>query len=228
MRLPKNSVRPLAAVLVLLVCASSLNALPPVLNKQDINAFDRMAVFPYSKGLDVASDFTQYAAFLTPAVFAFVAPAKDWPRIGLMYAGSTLLGFGTGTLIKKMVVRDRPYMYFDNPPQSLFDSGDYKTSFPSNHSIIAFNGAAFTASLFYFDYPDSPWRVPATAAAYGLAVTTAALRVGSGSHFLSDVGTGALIGTLTGFLVPYANHRLRDTGVTVIGGPAALGLQYRY
>jgi undecaprenyl-diphosphatase len=41
-----------------------------------------------------------------------------------------------------------------------------------------------------------------TITSYALALATAALRVGSGNHFLSDVVAGALIGTVSGIVIP--------------------------
>lgn len=177
---------------------------PTPLYASDVNAIDRMVMLPYSGPLDTASDYTQYAAFFTPAVFALAAPAGDWLGIGVMYAGSAALSYAARVGLKAAIVRYRPYMYFDNPPVPLIEQRDYLDSFPSGHSIMAFTGAGFTAALFRLRYPDSPYRVPAVVGAYTLAATTVALRVGSGSHFLSDVAAGAAIASFFGFIVPYA------------------------
>jgi len=174
----------------------------------DVNAFDRLAVLPYSEPLDVSSDFTQYAAFLTPAIFSVAAPVDDWLGIGAMYAGSAALSFGARTALKAVFDRARPYMYYADPPAGAIADGDYLDSFPSGHTIMAFTGAGFTAALFRIRYPDSPYRVPAVIASYALAAVTAGLRVGSGSHFMTDVLAGAAIGSLFGIAVPYAADAL--------------------
>jgi len=174
----------------------------------DVNAFDRAVMFPYSAPLDAVSDYTQYAAFLSPAAFAFAAPAGDWFEVGAMYAGSAVLSYAARTALKAAIERNRPYMYFADPPSRLVEEGDHLDSFPSGHSIMAFTGAGFTAALFALRYPGSPYGLPATVGAYGLAAATVGLRVGSGSHFLTDVAAGAAIGSLFGILVPYAADRL--------------------
>jgi len=174
----------------------------------DVNAIDRVIMFSYSEPLDSVSDYTQYAAFLSPAVFALAAPVEDWLGIGAMYAGSAVLSYAARTGLKAVVERNRPYMYFDNPPASLVAEGDHLDSFPSGHAIMAFTGAGYTATLFARRYPDSPYRWPAVAGAYALATATVALRVGSGSHFMTDVAAGAAIGTFFGFIVPYTVDRL--------------------
>jgi len=165
-----------------------------------VNFVDRALLFPYSKSLDLASDIGQYAAFASPAAFLFVVPKSDYTETALMYAGSSLLAFGAASLFKAVVPRDRPYMYFDNPPAQAATEGD--ESFPSRHSAIAFSAAAFNSTLFALRYPNSPYRVPVTLASYALALATATLRVGSGNHFLSDVAAGALIGTVSGVVIP--------------------------
>lgn len=212
-RIEDSSLRAIPAALLALACAlapvatGAQEATYP-LPSYDVNLIDRSLMFSYSEPLDAASDYTQYAAFLTPSVFALAAPTEDWLGIGAMYAGSALMSFATGTLLKAVIERERPYMYFDDPPAAAIADGDYIDSFPSRHSIMAFTGAAFTATLFKERYPDSPYRVPAVIAAYVLAGVTAGLRVGSGSHFLTDVAGGAAIGTFFGFIVPYASSRL--------------------
>jgi undecaprenyl-diphosphatase len=194
---PRVRQRILIAML-LVVLVPSLFAQP--LSPAEVNPMDRVFLYPYSRGLDIASDITQYAAFASPAVFLFVVPESDYMETALMYAGSSLLAFGAGSLIKALVPRDRPYMYFDNPPARAAVEGD--ESFPSRHSCIAFSAAAFGSTLFALRYPNSPYRLPVTITSYALALATAALRVGSGNHFLSDVVAGALIGTVSGIVIP--------------------------
>jgi membrane-associated phospholipid phosphatase len=199
----------LALALLFLVLAGPLAAQEtvPALSSADVNALDQVLMFSYSEPLDTVSDYTQYVAFLAPAVFAFAAPVRDWLGIGAMYAGSAALSYAARVGLKAVVERNRPYMYFSNPPASLIEEGDHLDSFPSGHSIMAFTGAGYTATLFALRYPDSPYRV-AAAGAYALTAATVTLRIGSGSHFLTDVVAGAAIGTLFGFIVPYVSDRL--------------------
>ncbi|MDD3981360.1 MAG: phosphatase PAP2 family protein [Spirochaetales bacterium] len=197
-RVHRRVLHPAIVFIMLLTLAPSIFAQP--LSPADVNPIDRVLLFPYSQGLDIASDITQYAAFASPAALLFVVPKTEYVETALMYAGSSLLAFGAGSLIKALVPRDRPYMYFDSPPTQAAAEGD--ESFPSRHSCIAFSAAGFTSTLFALRYPNSPYRVPVTVASYALAIATAALRVSSGNHFLSDVAAGALIGTVSGVVIP--------------------------
>lgn len=194
-----------------------------------VNGFDSMLMFPYSEPLSITSDVTQYISFFTPAAFAFVAPPSEWLEISLLYGTSALLSFGTRTLMKKSIERIRPYMYEPNPPA---DMDDYNESFPSGHSIMAFTGAAFTNALFALRYPDSPYRMPVTIAAWTFASATAALRVASGNHFVTDVLAGAAIGSFFGFAVPYLAWKFlpswQGDRISVAVGPTMMAMNIRF
>lgn len=191
-------------------------------------------MFPYSEPLSITSDITQYSAFLSPASLALAAPPEDWFGISLAYAAAGGLSFGTRTLMKMAVERNRPYLYFDDmpdPSSTLYEEliADRDDSFPSGHSIMAFTGAAFTHAVFALRYPDSPYRKASTITAWSLAATTAVLRVASGNHFVSDVLVGSAIGTFFGFAVPYVAWRIfpswKGERISVAIGPAMVTMQ---
>lgn len=171
-------------------------------NLDDVPGFDRWAATSYSKGLDITGDIFQYASALLPAVLLTV-PKNNWLTIGVMYVESFAWAFGLKNLAKAFVTRARPFMYFDDYPQEYVDDSDYVNSFCSGHTAIAFNGATFASYVFSKYNPDSVWKLPVIIGSYTLATTTAIFRMASGNHFLSDVLTGALIGSATGFLVPF-------------------------
>ncbi len=175
-----------------------------VYDKDDVNAFDRFFMNSYSKKLDRAGDISLVAAMAAPAVL--LATDKDeWFTVGVMYAETLLIANGIKELTKLCVTRARPYMYYDAStyPENDIKDGDFANSFPSGHSTMAFAGATFASYTFSKYFPDSPWRYAVTGGSYALAITTAALRVKSGNHFVTDVMTGGAIGTVVGFLVPY-------------------------
>jgi membrane-associated phospholipid phosphatase len=234
---PKRFARVSALVLALVTTAAATAAAETPytpLDPSGVNGFDRAFMFRYSATQDHVADAGEVASFLVPATLAFAAPTSDWGEIALMYAGSTALALGSRFALKELVSRDRPYMYFDDPPADKIAEGDGNRSFPSGHAIVAFNGAAFTATVFAMKYPDSPYRWPVTAAAYTLATATAVLRVTGGSHFATDVAAGALIGSLTGFAVPFAYLKFReargnaDTGVNFAPLPSGFIVSIRY
>lgn len=173
-----------------------------VRNLDDVNAFDRWSAARYNYNLDIVSTVFEFTAIFMPALL-LTAPKDDWLTIGVMYAESVLLANGAKELTKALVFRARPYMYFDGMPSADVESGDFAASFFSGHTTMAFNGAVFLSTVFCAYFPDSVWRIPVVAGSLSLAVATGALRIAAGSHFFSDVLTGALIGSVTGFLVPF-------------------------
>ena len=187
------------------------------LNKDDVSAFDSFFMQPFSNGLNITGDIFQFAALLSPAVL-MVTPMEEWLTIGVMYAETVLATYSIKEFSKALVTRVRPYMYYDEKPQDLVAKGDWNESFPSGHSALAFSGATFLSYVFSKYYSDSPWKYAVTAASYSVAAATAFFRVAGGKHFLSDVLTGAAIGTAIGYVVPWL-HTLK-AGNNVNSGAA--------
>jgi undecaprenyl-diphosphatase len=168
----------------------------------EVNVFDRWSAARYNYNLDITSTVFEFTAIFMPALL-LAAPKEDWVTIGVMYAESVLLAYGAKEMAKALVFRARPYMYFEGAPRADVEIGDFAASFFSGHTTMAFNGAVFVSTVFCAYFPDSVWRIPVVAGSLSLAAATGARRIASGSHFFSDVLTGALIGCVTGFLVPF-------------------------
>ena len=194
-------------------------------DKDDVNSFDRFFMQSYSKKLDLAGDLLLVTSMATPALLA-TTEKEEWLTCGVMYAETLLIANGIKEITKLCVNRARPYMYYDSEtfPESDIEDGDWANSFPSGHCAMAFAGATFTSYTFCKYFPDSPWRFPVVASSFAMAAGTAALRIASGSHFMTDVLTGAAIGSAVGFLVPWLhtfntkndlNLALRADGVSI-------------
>lgn len=189
-------------------------------DKNDINPFDRWAARPYKKTLD---DFGTISCALAAAVpIASVVASKDYLTMLVMYAETMLVASGTYSAIKTVITRNRPYMYFDGGKQSDMEDGDFENSFPSGHTTNAFAAAVFASYTFSVYNPDSPYRLPVCIAALSLASATGVLRVASGNHFISDVLAGALIGSASGFLVPYLHLCHYDKGIELSALPGGI------
>lgn len=107
--------------------------------------------------------------------------------------------------LKLMSWRERPMQ--DNG-RGLFFQGSAGTdsSFPSNHSIIAWSSAAVIAS----EYP-SPW---AQLGVYSMATGVSLTRVMGQQHFPTDVLIGSAAGWLIGRYVVRRHHRQSRHGRT--------------
>jgi undecaprenyl-diphosphatase len=180
----------------------------------DLNWLDRTFAYSFRSDLDsVSTGFTLTAMALPGVLMAL--PRPEWISLGLMYAESATLTWGIKELIKTVVPRPRPYMYYptdlqnadDNGLRNELNNGDHLRSFPSGHTALAFNAAGFTSYVLYRYVPESPWKLPVSAAGYSLAFASSLLRLYSGNHFASDLAAGALIGTATGLIVPWLHGR---------------------
>jgi len=178
-----------------------------------VNTFDKWAMNPYNKTLDNVGTATCALdlAVLPLTVFATQSfcgnfLAAEWLTLSTMYVESFLLSYGIKGLMKMSMLWVRPYMYFEGYPDDVFDNSDFEFSWPSGHTTNAFLGAVFTSCVFAWYYPTSSWRIPITCTSLLIAASTGVLRMMSGNHFLTDVLTGAAIGSLCGFIVPFVHH----------------------
>ena len=198
--------------------------------KDDVNAFDQKFMHSYSKSRDKAADFLLVATMATPAVLA-ATEKEEWLTCGVMYAETLLIANGIKELTKLAVNRTRPYMYYDAEtfPEDDVADGDWANSFPSGHSTMAFAAATFTSYTFCKYFPDSKLRIPVVAGSYAMACGVAALRLSSGNHFMSDVLTGAALGSAVGFLVPWVhtfNAKHDDVNVTLLANGVSVAVQF--
>lgn len=215
----------LAAAILLTVIVFASSAFP--LDPQEVNSFDRPFMAPYSKTLDNLSLVPAIAVALSPAVL-LTQPSSEYLTIGLMYIESFAITYGSKELIKFLVHRERPYMYDANTPMSLVQDEEHNESFLSGHTALAFNGASFASYVFCKYNPDSKWKIPVIAASYSLAAATAAMRVASGCHFVTDVLAGAALGAVIGIAVPALHTLLAKENVTVSASPFGLVFSKSY
>ncbi len=195
--------------------------------ESSISRIDRMWMSGYSAGLDKAGTISACAALMLPAISAAgqLDNAGNLAVYGVMYAEAFLLTTALKDLIKDGVSRWRPYTYeesFSSPGDD-----DYHNSFPSGHTAYAFLGAAFLSTTFSAQYPDSDYRKAVYGLSYSVATLTALLRIASGEHFISDVAAGAVLGSLTGWLVPFL-HRTGDAPLSISPVPSGFVLKFSY
>ncbi|MGL4987250.1 MAG: phosphatase PAP2 family protein [Treponemataceae bacterium] len=201
-------------------------------DKFSINSFDRFFMRPYNRLFDLAGDVTMIISLVLPVVLFAIPEKKDWLTIAVMYTEAILLSHATKEYLKFGINRSRPYLYFPNISSgSLPKESKQRESFPSGHATLAFAGASFTSYVFYSYFPRSLWNIPVSLVSYSLAFTTASLRVASGSHFLTDVFVGALIGTLYGIGVPFLhtfNKKMKNNNIDIAFIPTGLYVKYTY
>ncbi len=195
---------------------------PPDLSQ--VNAFDSLAVLPYSAVLDSAADVTQYTTIALPLLLGFFLPLDQAAVAGVVYAEALAWAYFLKDIGKVLFPRYRPFVYAGGPasPSAL---AEQDASFPSGHATMSFAAAAFGTAAFAAYFPSSPWLIPFASLEFGLAALTACLRVAAGMHFVSDVAVGAVLGTASGLLIPLVHESLRGPpGTTLSAAPGGIVL----
>jgi membrane-associated phospholipid phosphatase len=198
------------------------------LSRDSINGFDRSLIFSYDRDLDRAGDLILYALAALPVV-PMIGNIRDPNALltySIMYAEAFMLTNGTKDILKNIAHRNRPYAYFGPVPSGLED--DYYKSFPSGHTSIAFMSAGLLTSILLKDYPDFKWKTPLIGIGYSMAMAVAVNRIGSGSHFLTDVIVGAVIGSIYGYLVPALHLNKKQNNAGIVLAPLLNGFVFSY
>lgn len=207
------------------------------LNNKQINSFDRISTEYWSPEYSDYSDYTRNALRYAPALFAIpYLKNKSWNQIitlGLIYAEGYYITSGITRLSKILVQRKRPYLYNNTSiPESekieLSKEDNSYFSFFSGHTSSAFYSATFISKAYYDIYGPTNWFYIVTALSYTTSTSVAYFRVRAGKHYPSDVITGALAGTLIGYLIPEL-HKTKNSNLTVYMAPNnGIGLIYQF
>lgn len=120
-----------------------------------------------------------------------------------------ITGFVTGLV--KLSGRERPCAQADGSASGSADCDDPNRSYFSAHTSMAFAGAGLTcAEHQHFEFFGRVGDPIACASVLALATTTGVFRVVSNRHWMSDVITGAGVGLVAGWLMPWLMHYRHD------------------
>lgn len=120
--------------------------------------------------------------------------------------------------------RERPYARDCGSADLPSNAGDCtgtvsNRSFFSGHTTFSFTSAALIcAHHFQHELLGAPYDALTCGVGYAVATSTAALRVVGDMHFVSDVLTGALVGTIVGYGVPLLHYRRSTLGAADVAG----------
>lgn len=133
----------------------------------------------------------------------------------LIIVESAMAAAMVNQIVKLSVARQRPYAHHGG---TVHDPHDDNLSFYSGHASLAFALATSTATVATMRGYDNAWVV--WPVGLSLATTVAWLRIAADKHWLTDVTTGAALGTAAGVLVPLLLHPPRrertSTGTVII------------
>jgi membrane-associated phospholipid phosphatase len=173
-------------------------------DRAGINVIDRGAVGNDSHFAGTASDITVVAAIAAP-------PLLDLLDLGANRAlGEDLIVFAETMAVNaslEQVVnfassRPRPRTYLNDPAYTT--TADAYLSFYSGHVAYTFAALSMASTTLRLRYGEQVWPWIVTGAVGG---SMAVERVLAGSHFPTDVATGALVGTALGIAIPWLHAR---------------------
>jgi len=196
----------------------------PLCDPAGVNRLDRWSAGSYDRSWSAASDAALGGAIGLAVLGAILdGGLQGGGQDALVIGESLLMTAGLTTVVKYSVRRSRPYLYSEEAPLELRGGGYGGLSFPSGHVGLS---AALATSVFSVSrsrHPGSPAPWILLGAGAAVTGTIAVCRVVSGKHFLTDVATGALIGSLVGLLVP-ALHEERGLRVLPTAGEDSAGV----
>ncbi len=155
---------------------------------------------------------------------------------GLLIVEAVSLSIDLNQLVKFTVGRRRPFVNYQNQDVLKRDPApaDFNASFYSGHTNMAFAIVAATGTVATLrDYRGAPWI-------WGIGMPVAAatgyFRIAADRHYLTDVLTGALLGSAVGVLVPWLFHGRKRSGNGSLGaangslstGSTPLSLSYSW
>ena len=117
---------------------------------------------------------------------------------GILAGEAMVDGLVVGEVLKAVSLRERPMI--DGAKGKFFQtSAGFNSSFPSDHSILAWSSATVIAS----EYTGPLTQITA----YGLATGVSLTRVIGRQHFPSDVIVGSAVGWLIGRSIVHKHHK---------------------
>jgi len=188
------------------------------LRPEDINRFDRDAIFNTSEAAGTVSDVLLYSSTIAP--LTFLGPKKtrsDALTIGVIAVETLFLNTGTTTMAKAIFRRTRPMVYNPLTDTDLESISKTRLSFFSGHTSGTAALSFFSAKVFADYFPDSKWKPVVWSAAAIVPAVAAYTRVKSGNHFPTDVITGYTVGALFGILIPQMHKKNRKNKNERIG-----------
>ena len=181
------------------------------ISKSNLNSFDKIATYNWSPTANTISDVLLVVTIASPL---FLLTSSDVHNdIGTytnMFIQNAIFSYSLTYLAKSTLYRLRPYVYNpDVPTEEKLTKGS-TLSFFSGHSTMAFSSAIFLSTMFQKYFPNSKFTPYIWGTSLVCASIVGYLRIYSGQHFPSDVITGAIVGSLVGYLIPLIHENRKD------------------
>jgi len=206
--------------------------------KDLINPIDRWALNQNPSNRDLytkISDYGQIGIFLLPSLLMIDKNIrKDWLDLLLMYLEGhavTFTFYNFSPLGPQFQNRYRPIAYYPEFPIDERNKCNNRNSFYSGHVASCAYSTFFMAKV-YCDYHPNLGALKYLI--YLAAAVPPALigyaRIGSLSHFTSDVAVGFALGAIIGIVLPelHKNRRFKNLALGMFTAPEAMGFTVRW
>lgn len=170
---------------------------------------DKWAIDNRSLFAEKTSDWLAVGSTILPlTLLADKKMRKDAFSLAVLAAETGLITQGLTNCTKRIVLRDRPYVFNPEVPASDRASAESMLSFFSGHTSTSASMSFFTAKVWSDYHPESRWKPLVWGTAAVLPAVTGYCRYKAGKHYFTDVVAGYIVGAATGYLVPHL-HRIK-------------------
>jgi undecaprenyl-diphosphatase len=166
------------------------------MQKSSIPFFDRWVVRKYDNKLDNLSDYIVFGHLAASLFYSYDEP-YTWDNL-IVLSEIILTQSAIASWSKTLSQRWRPYVYDDDTTLKMKQTEDASQSFFSHHTSTVFALATYS---YFYSYQFNGAQPLLAAGLFGTASICAGLRVASANHFLSDVVTGAVVGSGVSYLI---------------------------
>ncbi len=188
----------------------------PATRPDRLFTWDERAISNYSSFAKHASDYlTLGSAVLPLALFADKGICSEARTVVVMGAQAGLIAHGLTLGAKRLVLRNRPYVFNPDVPISEKLANKSRLSFFSGHTSMTATITFFSAKVWSDFHPGSRWKPVVWSAAAALPALTGYLRYRAGRHYFTDVAAGYAVGAMVGYLVPHLHRRGKAVPVSV-------------
>jgi len=207
-----------------------------ILNRNNINKFDRHATEIFNLRAGNASDLIRTSLIIIPGFLVghqlFDRKWNPALTLGLMYYETYLYTKGMTAMAKAITGRTRPYLYNDNlTTEERYEytkTRDSYGSFFSGHTSATFAAATCMSKWFTDIYGKSTL----SNIVWGTSITVASLggyyRYRSGEHYPTDVLAGALFGFAIGYTIPLLHTKGKSESIDFSATPNFLYLSLKF
>jgi len=189
------------------------------LDRNDVNAFDRVATYNKSESAKNTSDALLIGSVvvLPSLFFLHHHTRKEIGGLFLMTYEAFSINYGLTNIVKSAVNRTRPYAY--NPENYSYEErtdGESRFSYFSGHTSATASLSFLWAKVMtdYHPHMAKGYKIGIWSFAALIPATTGYLRVKSGKHYPTDVLTGYAVGAVTGWLIPEM-HKIKNPNVNI-------------